>query len=348
MIERYLADLERRIDPRVETELLEQWKIFARGEFRGSIFSPQRPSSALPSVEWPHVLVNDALDDFEAMALQQLEGCSNALAEGSGALPAVRCNYGTAILPSLFGAELFLMDRNIDTLPACRPLAGGRDSIKRLLDRGVPDLDTGQGVSVFKMGQYFRKLSAGYPRLGQFVHIYHPDLQGPMNVCEMLWGSSLYVDLYDAPDLVRDFLALITETYIRFMRRWNELIPPLDSFAVHWAMLHRGQIMIRNDASTNLSPAMYEDFVRPFDQRLLDELGGGGVHFCGRGDHIISGIARIPGVHAVNVTQPHLNDIEAIFRNTIDKGIQLIGFDRQGAENALKQGRNLQGNVHCW
>jgi hypothetical protein len=348
MIEGFLQDLERRIDPQIEEELFEQWKVFVGGGFRGPIFSPHRPAPAPPSVEWPHVLVNDALADFEAMALQQLEQCSKALAEGSGALLAVRCNYGTAILPSLFGGELFLMDRDIDTLPACRSLSGGSDAVKRLLDQGVPDLDAGQGDAVFRMGQHYRTLVARHPKLSRYVHIYHPDLQGPMNVCEMIWGGSLYVDLYDKPDLVKDFLALITETYIRFMRRWNELVPPLDGFAVHWSMLHRGCIMVRNDAATNLSPAMYEEFIRPCDQRLLDEFGGGGIHFCGRGDHFISRLADVPGVHAVNVTQPHLNDAETIFRNTVDKGIQLIGFDHRAAEQALQRGRDLHGNVHCW
>ena len=250
------------------------------------------PALSPPSLAWSHVLVNDALEDCEAMALQQLEMCSKALAEGSGALLAVRCNYGTAILPSLFGGELFLMDRDIDTLPACRPLAGGAKTVRRLVDKGVPDLNAGLGAATFRMGRYFTQLFRDYPRLSEHVHIYHPDLQGPMNVCEMLWGSSLYLDLYDKPDLVRDFLSLITETYIRFMRRWEEIVDSCrlpdrsqlrtdncrltTSYAVHWSMLHRGRIMVRNDASTNLSPAMYEDFARPCDQRLLDELGGGG------------------------------------------------------------------------
>ena len=158
------------------------------------------------------------------MVVQQLEMCSKSLAEGSGALPAVRCNYGTAILPSLFGAEIFLMDREIDTLPACRPLEGGADAVKRLLDRGVPDLETGQGEIVFRMGEYFGQLLREFPGLAEHVHIYHPDLQGPMNVCEMLWGGSIYVDFYDKPDLIKGFLSLITETYIRFMRRWEEVV----------------------------------------------------------------------------------------------------------------------------
>lgn len=348
VIEKYLEDLERRIDSDVEDELLTQWKTFARGGLSEGVFSPRRPAPKPPGQEWAHVLVNDALDDFEMMALQQLEPCSQALAEGSGALLAVRCNYGTAILPSLFGAELFLMGRDLDTLPTCRSLAGGADAVKRLLDRGVPDLNTGLGEKVFRMGEYYRQLFAGRPGLERHVYIYHPDLQGPMNVCEMLWGGSLYVDFYDKPDLIKEFLSLITETYIRFMRRWDEIVAPLDGCAVHWSMLHKGQIMIRDDAATNLSPEMFEEFVRPYDQRLLDEFDGGGIHFCGCGDHFIAKVADISGVCAVNMTQPERNRTEIIFRNTIDKGIALIGLEAEAAKQALQEGRDLHGRVHCW
>ena len=138
---------------------------------------------------------------------------------------AVRCNYGTAILPSLFGGELFLMDRDIDTLPACRPLEGGAEAVKRLVDQGVPDLETGLGARTLSDGAV---LPAALPRVSPSSRSTSTSTirtcRGPMNVCEMLWGSSLYVDLYDKPDLVRDFLSLITETYIRFMRRWDEIV----------------------------------------------------------------------------------------------------------------------------
>ena len=348
MIEKYLEDIERRIDHDAENKLLAQWQSFADGGLGGGVFSPKRPALKPPGLAWPHVLVNEALDDFEKMALQQLELCSQALAEGGGALLAVRCNYGTAILPSLFGAELFRMGQDLDTLPTCRPLAGGADTVKRLLDRGVPDLNTGLGGKVFQMGQYYRQLFAGYPKLERYVYTYHPDLQGPMNVCEMLWGGSLYVDLYDKPELIKEFLSLITETYIRFMRRWDEIVVPLDRWAVHWSMLHKGHVMIRDDAATNFSPEMFEEFVRPYDQRLLDEFGGGGIHFCGHGDHFIAKVGEMPGVYTVNMTQPGLNDTEIIFRNTIDKGITLIGLEAEAATQALGQGRNLRGRAHCW
>jgi len=262
------------------------------------------------------------------------------------------------------------MDRDIDTLPACRPLDGGAEAVKRLLDQGVPDLEAGLGATTFRMGQYFKLLLNDYPQLSKHVYVYHPDLQGPMNVCEMLWGSSLYVDLYDKPDLVRDFLSLITETYIRFMRRWEESVGVgcavhtnsegqygqasmgygvhSTPYAVHWSMLHRGRIMVRNDASTNLSPAMYDDFARPCDQRLLDELGGGAIHFCGRGDHLIGKFSQLSGLYAINTTQPALNNVETILAGTVDKRINLLGFERPIADQARQRGRPLRGRVHCW
>ena len=54
------------------------------------------------------------------------------------------------------------------------------------------------------------------------------------------------------------------------------------------------------------------------------------------------------GVYAVNMSQPEYNDMERIFQNTVDRGIALIGFQRQAAEAALGRGRDLQGLVQVF
>jgi uroporphyrinogen-III decarboxylase len=113
-------------------------------------------------------------------------------------------------------------------------------------------------------------------------------------------------------------------------------------------MLHKGRIMIRDDSAMNLSPEMFDEFIKPHDQRLLSEFGGGAVHFCGRGDHYIDRLTRMEGLYAVNLSQPECNDMERIFRHTVDRGIRLIGLQRLAAENALRRGRELGGRVHCW
>ena len=187
--EQFLADLEARIDPAVEDALRAQWVDFADGRFGGDIFSPRRAAQSPAGVEWPSVRVNAALDDFDSMALQQYADCSRMLAAGDGRLLCVRCNYGTGILPSLFGAELFVMDDETDTLPTTRPLPGGADAARALLDRGAPDLHAGLGGRVFEMAGRYAEIGRRYPKIGRHVTVYHPDTQGPMDVCELLWGS---------------------------------------------------------------------------------------------------------------------------------------------------------------
>jgi hypothetical protein len=372
MIEAYLEDLERRIDPAVEDELQAAWIAFADGAFEGDIFSPRRAGAAPPSLDWPHVPVNDALASYEKMALQQFGGCSQALAEGTGALLAVRCNYGTGIIPTLFGADLFVMDAETDTLPTSIPLGGlasthlddslmpvaeskAAAAVRRLLERGVPDPHNGLGGKVLEMAAYYHEVMAPYPKVRRYVHLYHPDMQGPMDICELLWGSSLFVALVEAPELVTALLELVTETYVAFMEAWTALEPLSvaqdeaggDTYAVHWAMLHKGEIMLRDDSAMNLSPRMFDRFIKPYDGRLL-RTWGGGLHFCGRGDHYIRQASEMPGLTTINMSQPEYNDMDVIFDHTVDKDINIVGLDRAAAEAALARGRNLRGRVHCW
>jgi hypothetical protein len=346
MIERYLADLQESICPEIEDALFADWLDFIEGRFEGKVFSPRRRRATPGRIEWPKVSINAALDDYDAMLLQQFGGCARELASGSGEFMCVRANYGTSIIPSLFGVELFIMDEALNTLPTSWPL-GSEDRIRALLDRGVPSLDGGYGPKVFEMARRFAAIRAQYPKIGRYVHPYHPDFQGPLDLCELLWGCGIMTAFYETPELVTALLELVTATYIRFLRAWEAIVPFENGHAVHWAWLHKGHIMLRNDSAMNLSPALYETFSKPYDQRLLDEFGGGAAHFCGRGDHFIERLSGCRGLYAVNLSQPEYNDMETIFLNTVDKGIKVLALRGTAVSDALRRGRDLRGLVHC-
>ncbi len=198
------------------------------------------------------------------------------------------------------------------------------------------------------MGERFMAIKERYPKIGKYVQIYHPDLQGAMDVCEVIWGSRLFTDIADDPDLVKSFLDLVCRTYINFLREWRRIVPAAtDGYGFHWGLVHKGAIMLRTDSAMNFSPGMFDEFIRPYEQRLFDAFGGGAVHFCGHGDHYIESLSAMRGISAVAMSQPELNDMEAIYRNTIDKGIKLISFDPGWAAKALASGRKLRGQVHC-
>jgi len=341
----YLDDLERRILPQQEKELKKSWRMFSEGKIEGQYFNPHRPVKSAPGITWPEVKVNPALEDFNMMALQQLGACSTDLAEGTGNLLNVRCNYGTAILPSLFGLEIFVMDDEMNTLPTTRP-ASSLDQVKAIIDQGVPELINGYGKKVFEMGEYFVELFDHYPNIKQHIQVYHPDIQGPMDGCELIFGSKLFLSLYDSPDLIKTCLDLVCETYVSFIRNWIKLHPFQPGGNAHWGMYHRGNLMLREDSAMNLSGEMVQEFILPYDQLLLDEFGGGAIHFCGKGDHFIEILANMDGVWAFNLTQPELNDMNRIFRNTIDQGIPIVGLPLHAVEKAVNEGRDLHGLVH--
>jgi hypothetical protein len=106
--------------------------------------------------------------------------------------------------------------------------------------------------------------------------------------------------------------------------------------------------MLRDDSAMNFSPEHFDEFIKPWDQRLLDSCGGGAVHFCGRGDHYIESLCSLRNLHAVQLSQPELNDMERVYRATVDRGIRLLDLRRETAEAAIREGRDLRGLVQCF
>lgn len=339
----FLDDLQRRIDPDQEKTFRSAWISFLDDQCTEDVFVSPPRTPAEPGLDWPDIGINDAIDETETMILSQFKGCSDILAGGGRGVLDVRCNYGTGILPTLFGCELFMMDPELNTLPTALPLHS-EEKIQQLLDAGVPDLQTGLGEKVFTCAQRFREIMDAHPTLAEHVEVYHPDLQGPIDVAEVVWGSEIFLALIDQPDLVKQFLELVTETYITFLKAWFDLFPQETPHACHWWGMHKGWAMLRNDSLVNLSPEMYVEFVRPMDQKIFDTFGGlGSIHYCGRGDHFIEPMSEMTGLTSIWMSQPELNDMATIYRNTVDKGIKLTGLNASAANAA---GRPLKGQVN--
>jgi hypothetical protein len=72
-----------------------------------------------------------------------------------------------------------------------------------------------------------------------------------------------------------------------------------------------------------LSSDHYEEFVKPYDQRLLKE-SGGCIHFCGRGDQFIASMCASDALNGVHSSQPELNDFGLMWRSTQENCLTLI------------------------
>jgi hypothetical protein len=284
-------------------------------------------------LDWPSVAYNDAFADRELMLLEQLRApfIHNQLRDYHPLN--IRCNYGTVILPSVFGAGYQLTETSLPWVHHLR----GRDEIEALIERGVPDLDAGLGEVCFGTCRYYQEVLSGYQNLEHAISIYHPDLQGPFDVAHLIWGPDILYALYDCPDVVHALLRLVVETYRRWMRKWKALTREGNDFTTHWDFYIRGGIMLRDDTPVMLSPAHYDEFVKPYDQELLDEFGGC-AHYCGKGDSFIASMCRSRSLFGVNASQPELNDVDLLVESARANRLVLVGIAEEYLPERLNTG----------
>ncbi|MCG3180705.1 MAG: hypothetical protein BIFFINMI_03068 [Phycisphaerae bacterium] len=294
-----------------------------------------KPEDALPRFDragqdklgpsdWPTYLYNDAFNDPEKMLMNELAGVYAAVRLGDDRPLNIRANYGTVILPSVFGAPWQLTD---NSMPWAHHFEGGADAIRRLIDAGPPDPADGLGARCVETADFYRQVLADYPPLAGAIDIYHPDLQGPYDVAHLLMGPDIFMAGYDQPELVDELLELVTETYRRFILMWADRVGfnDGDGLTTHWTFYVKGWLMIRDDTAILLRPEQYRRFVLPYDSRLLAEFGGA-IHFCGRADHLFEEMLATENLSAVHSSQPALNDHARLIRLAQERKIALLAW----------------------
>jgi hypothetical protein len=88
-----------------------------------------------------------------------------------------------------------------------------------------------------------------------------------------------------------------------------------------------GRIMIRNDSSIMVSPEMYAEFIRPHDEKILKVMGGGSIHFCGNGQHLIEKMLEIPYLKGLDFGEPKYMDIPYIYKLCRDRKVAISNLN---------------------
>ncbi|MCD8148903.1 MAG: uroporphyrinogen decarboxylase family protein [Clostridiales bacterium] len=86
-----------------------------------------------------------------------------------------------------------------------------------------------------------------------------------------------------------------------------------------------GGIFWGEDDAVMMSVPLYEEFVVPYNTRLCEAFGGGGLHFCGKANHLLNSIAKIKGLKCIQNNLvgdfPHFPEMRKLLR---ENGITLI------------------------
>lgn len=268
----------------------------------------------------------EAFEDPAKMMVNELIGGfgSNywALERRDDAPLCIRANLGVGIVASMFGANVRLLENH---MPWVEPF-GDESRLDAIGRETLPKVRSGLGALAAEHYAFFRKTLEGYPKCREAIHVTLPDLQGPFSVTELLWGSEIYVALKTEPERLAPIMAKVTAQIAATHRFLAPLVnDPLGEGLHHQhGVAVRGNLLIRNDSITMLSPATYRDVVLPHDRRLAAEVGGAGVHFCGNGAHQVDALLSATEVTSIDFGQSWMQDVDAIYAKAIPRRVPLL------------------------
>ena len=233
--------------------------------------------------------------EFQAKVL------ADTLAVGSDLLPAVAINHlGDAVLPSMFGAEMYLPEKAGATLqdvgPASLPVF---PDIQQVASLGMPGLEAGIMPDVLRIASYYRE------KLPDWVRVVAPMPVGGFSTAMLLRGSELLFDLLDQPALCHKLIGLCARLQVEVERHVRMATgAPLALHVTNFGIRGAG-LRLAEDSMVNLSPAMIEEFCLPAFACVNRLCGGRGhVHFCSlphsRFEHIYSALLDMPEVAVVS------------------------------------------------
>ena len=226
-----------------------------------------------PPPDWPLFAQTETFENPEKMLWNQLREARIGVGVRDDRMMTVRANYGPAILPSLFGTTVHVDDATTWIEPCHSSRA-----IREIVDRGVPDLTGGFGAKVLETAAFFRDTLRDQG-LDPYVHLFQANNQGLFDVAYLLWGQEIYLAMRDEPELVHALLDLITRTTIDFVRRQKEVLGEPDGEMYHWWYRVPAGVRVVDDVTFNLSPKMYAEFCRPYNEQLFAAFSGGYIHY---------------------------------------------------------------------
>ncbi|MFO7637082.1 MAG: uroporphyrinogen decarboxylase family protein [Clostridia bacterium] len=219
------------------------------------------------------------------MLKSQLDGLKNHMELEDDCVPGVRVDFGTAIIASAFGCELFIPPNN---LPCAKTHVLTDMKNVRALEKPGPN--AGWSGKLRQFTEYFlQNLPVGY-------HIQLPDIQSPFNNAHLIRGNDIFLDFHDHPDELGFLLDFITDYMIEYTREQRSYITDDAEWFFDWKSLWKGGARISNCTTHLISPETYREFVLERDIRFLQAVGGGRIHYCGSYPKVIESFVGIPAV----------------------------------------------------
>ncbi|MBN1436635.1 MAG: hypothetical protein JW936_06150 [Sedimentisphaerales bacterium] len=257
--------------------------------------------------EWPQYSFTEIFDDPGKMLLQELRSVYAGAKLQDDRLYGIRCNYGTGIIASMFGCQTKVFDNSLPIGLHISP-----EQLDKQIDQGPPEFNQGLFPKVLETAAFFKETLKPFPKLSQAAGIQVFDTQGTFDNASIIWGSDIYLALFDNPEKFHQLMAIITENILATVKKLRQVTnQPLDEH--HGTLNFLGGLCLRNDSCVNLSGEQYLEFVKPYDVQCLSEIGGW-IHFCGNANQWYKHLLDIPNLKAINPYQGEFYNLPQMFQ----------------------------------
>jgi uroporphyrinogen-III decarboxylase len=190
---------------------------------------------------------------------------------------------GGFVLPALFGAEIRFAK---DEAPWPVPLNLSADDILALR---VPDIET-----TWPMDRLIADMDRLEDEFGYVVGDF--DTDGILNTALVLRGQQLFIDLLDSPKLVHHLFSILAETHVRVASNMRSRTGTC-AVATNRSILNVDPALyLHSNCSVQMiSPAVYQEFLLPYELYLAERLQPYGIHHCGDNLHLFTdAYAQVP------------------------------------------------------
>jgi len=170
--------------------------------------------------------------------------------------------YGAYVIPKVFDFPLiYEKDRwpEIDK------------SKEKLSIKEIEKLDVDEILSSSSVEEIFHQMDIIEAEWGK-IHGYL-NWQGVLNNAFLLRGENIFTDFYDKPDLVHNFLSIITDVIIRLTQKVQKRQRKSGFYVNHFC--------VSNCTVNMVSPKIYREFLLPYDKKIAESgFERFGMHTC--------------------------------------------------------------------
>lgn len=265
----------------------------------------------------------------------------------------IRSNHGLGLTHSLYGGTFVL---NEGQTPWAEPEDSLKEYRRKWEERPFDVEGCEMARRVRDTYQYYKERLSAYPKCSRWIKLTHPDMQGPLNSAQLLFGTDFFYELYENPEDVHWLLDKISHAYLDLYRYLdpyvnNHIVSGEDRAVYIHGAIYPGDILLKNDTATAmLSGDHYEEFCRPYDAYILKEAGTGSIHYCGASQPFHYDSVWVQGLKGLNFGDPQMQNVDGFLERWASRRVAAVcwGYHQPPGflYNSLK-GRDTSGFTLC-